>query len=320
VDSGQIVQLLAHLQAKHVHVRGRWVQCSCPLSPWNHDSGKDSSPSFAIRVEPNKESYFNCFVCESGSLSDLVLKLQYFKAQNLGYQLGEAWKLIEIEEAQKINLTVKEWGEKEAVEEEKVIHEGWLAQFQKAWPVPMAREYLEGRHVSQEITEALDVRWDKSMRTVCFPIRNRMGELVSLRGRRVDPKSTAPPYNVYTPMGDSPHQSWMGEQHVDFDKPILLVESVFDVASVLRVYRNVMAPLSVGINQERIKRLAKASEIVTLFDRGVGGDKARQIVQYHMGTALVTHIIPEAKDPGEMTEEMLRNQLNICLNLLPISV
>jgi hypothetical protein len=311
------VQLLANLQAKHVQVRGKWIQCSCPLSPWNHDSGKDTSPSFAIRVEPDKESYFNCFVCESGSLSDLILKLQYFKAQNLGYDLAAAWRLIELEDAQKINLSVKEWGTQESVPEEYVIPEPWLAQFQKAWPVPMAREYLESRHVSQAITEILDVRWDKSMRTVCFPIRNRAGELVSLRGRRVEQKSTAPPYHVYTPVGESPHQSWLGEHSVDFDKPVLLVESVFDVASVLRVYRNVMAPLSVGINQERIKRIAKASEIVTLFDQGKGGDKARQIVQYHMGTALVTHLIPEAKDPGEQSEESLRNQLKTVLNLLP---
>lgn len=316
MDSPAVVQFLGHLQAKHVHVRGKWVQCSCPLAPWRHD-GKDSRPSFAIRVEPDKESYFNCFVCKNGKLSDLLLELQYLKAHNLGYDIAAAWGVLEIEAAQKIDINVKNWGESEVEQPEYVFPEDWLAQFQKAWPVQMAREYLQSRSVSQEIAELLDVRWDKSRRTVCFPIRNGSGELVSLRGRYTDPKFAGPPYHVYTLVDDSPHQSWMGEHLIDYDRPVLMVESVFDVASVLRVYRNVVAPLSVGINKQRMKRMSKCTDVVTLFDQGAGGDKARQIVQWNLGSAFIVHVLPSKKDPGEMTELELREELSPFLKLLP---
>lgn len=319
MDKDSIVQFLGHLQAKHIQVRGKWVQCSCPLAPWHHD-GKDHRPSFAIRVEPDKESYFHCFVCKSGKLSDLLFELQYQKAQNLGHDLGKAWKLIEIEAAQKIDINVKNWGDQETEEAEFVIPEEWLTPFQWAWDVPMAREYLQSREVSEDIAEWLEIRWDKSMRTVCFPVRNREGELVSLRGRRVHTPNGEPPYHVYKLSDDTPHQTWLGEQWVDFDQPVLMVESVFDLASVLRVYRNVVAPLSVGINASRMKRMSKASEVVTMFDQGKGGDNARYIVQKHMGSAFIVHVLPSKKDPGEMTELELRNELGTVLKLLPLPI
>lgn len=318
MDSASIVQFLGHLRAKHVQVRGKWVQCSCPLAPWLHD-GKDDRPSFAVRVEPDKESYFNCFVCKSGKLGQLLVELQYRKAWNLGYEIVPAWNLLEIEAAQKLNLHVKEWGAEQPDLTEYVFPEEWLAQFEPAWGVPMAREYLIRRDVSEEIATFLDIRWDRSRLTVCFPIRNGDGELVSLRGRRVMPSDI--PYHVYRMMKEeTPVVSWLGEHTVNWDKPVLLVESVFDVASVLRVYPNVLAPLSVGINQQRVKRIAKASEIVTMFDQGKGGDKAREIIQRYMGSAFIVHVMPSKKDPGVMTEDELRDELGPALKLLPAAI
>lgn len=318
MDSGSILQFLGHLKAKHVHQHGKWVTASCVLAPWHHD-GKDERPSFAVRVEPNKESYFNCFVCKNGKLSDLLFELQYRKAQNLGYDLGAAWAVIEAEASKKIDINVKDWGEQEAEDVEFVMPEEWLQPFQNAWSVPMAREYLQSRDVSEFIANGLDIRWDKSMRTVCFPIRNRDGELVSIRGRRVATPNGEPPYHIYNMGQEEPrHLTWLGEQWVNFDKPVLMVESVFDLASVLRVYHNVVAPLSVGINASRMKRMSKASEVVTMFDQGKGGNKAREVVQHHMGSAFILHVLPSKKDPGELSEAELRNELGPALKLLPL--
>jgi hypothetical protein len=320
VDSGSIVEFLGALKAKHVQVRGPWVQCSCPLAPWFHDTGKDSSPSFAIRIEPNKESWFNCFVCKFGSLGDLVVELQHLKAANLGYDLGAAWALVVKESEAKIEVHVKDWGEPVEIVEDLPIPEAWLVPFKPAWPVPYAREYLESRDVSEEIAHALDIRWDRSLGTVCFPVRNHEGELVSVRGRFIKPKPGSPPYHVYPYMGSARASAWLGEHSVDYDRPVLMVESVFDAASVMRVYDNILSPMTVGINYERMARVQKCVEVVTLFDQGTGGDKARAIVSKNLGTALVCHLYPTAKDPGEMSEKSLRDLLRLFLKLKPASV
>lgn len=317
MDAQAITELLGALKAKHVTVRGKWVQCSCPLAPWYHD-GKDERPSFAIRVEPTKASYFNCFVCKSGKLADLLAELQHLKAQHLGMDLGAAWKWVYAEDEMKLALVVKDWGGENPEEvEEYVIPEWWLETFPIAWPVPFARQYLESRMVDEQIAAKCDVRWDRSLRTVCFPVRNGEGELVSVRGRRIDP-GNAPPYHVYTPSGTTVVHSWLGEHWIDWNRPVLTPESVFDLTSCLRVYDNVMAPLSVGINEYRMKRLAKATEVVTFFDQGKGGDKARAIVQKHMKSALVFHVKPAGKDPGVMTAAAIREQLQPYLKLKPL--
>lgn len=316
MDASSILQFLWHLKAKNVQVRGKWVQASCPLAPWNHDTGKDKSPSFAVRVEQHKSSFFNCFVCNHGKLSDLIQELQYRKAQHMGYNLVEAWKLLAIEEAQKTDLIIKDWGTTLEVEPEYEIPEWWLDGFQIAWDVPMSREYLEQRQVTHDIAQDFDIRWDRSMRTVCFPVRNRHGDLVSLRGRRVHPQPGEPKYHVYPYMDKVNGQCWLGEHTVNYDKPVLMVESVFDSTSCARVYKNIVCPMSVGINEARIKRMGKCSDVITLFDQGVGGDKARSIVQHHLKTALIKHLIPPKKDPGDMTQEELGLLLSPYLKIL----
>jgi hypothetical protein len=320
VNQASIVAYLGFLQAKKISVHGKWVTASCVLAPWTHDSGKDLTPSFAIRIMDNGQSYYHCFACHSGGLDDLIVDLQHYKAGALGYELGKAWGLVEAEFNQKLALVVKDWGDKSPeVEEDVVFPEAWLEQFQKAWPVPMAREYLEYRMVKKWISEYLDLRWDKSLRTVCFPIRNAAGELVSLRGRFIDPKPGSAPYHLYPFLKQTGGQAWLGENTVDYSKPILMVESVFDYTSCLRVYQNIVSPLTVGINKERVKRVGKGSDYVTLFDRGKGGNKARAVVSKHLGSALVFHVLPTEKDAGAMEENDLRELLKGYLKLKPLT-
>ena len=315
MDSQSIQQFLGFLNAKRIQARGKWVQCSCPLAPWYHDTGHDSSPSFAVRVEPHKKSWFNCFVCKYGDLGDLIVELQSLKANNIGMNLNDAWSLVVKEDEQKLSVEIADWGQKKEEETDKVIPDWWLDSFRTAWQVPYAREYLEFRMVSLEIATKLDIRWDRSLKTVCFPVRNRQGELVSMRGRFISPSESQPPYHVYPFMGQTGGQAWLGEHTVDFSKPVLMVESVFDMTSALRVYDNVISPMTVGINSARMKRVSAASEVVTLFDRGTGGDKARAIVQKHLGSALVIHRMPIGKDPGEMSVDQLNEVLGGVLNL-----
>jgi hypothetical protein len=314
----QIIQFLKLLKGQHIKQHGKWVDCSCVLAPWKHDSGKDTSPSFAVRVMENGESYYNCFVCGAGKLSDLVVDLQHFKAMSLGYDVLGAWKLAEADMQQELLLDIPDWGVKEAPPPADIVRpEVWLKPFKYAWNVPYARAYLEKRNVSEAIAERLDIRWDLGMQTVCFPVRNADGDLVSMRGRFIKPQPNTASYHVYPWMDQTGGQCWLGEHFIDYDRPVLIAESVFDMTSCLRVYDNVISPMSVGINAPRIKRIQKGTEYVTLFDNGVGGDKARAIMKKHMGNAFLIQRTPPpgVGDAGDMTIEQLHDVLDMILPL-----
>jgi len=194
---------------------------------------------------------------------------------------------------------------------EEVWPESFLDSYMLAYKVPMAMEYLNARRVSQKVAVHLDIRWDLGKRCVCFPVRNWRGQLVGMRGRHISPLQDGPRYHDYGYRGHRNKLPWYGESTVDLDKPILMVESVFDFTSALRVYRNILAPLTVGLSHDKCKRVRNALEIVTLFDNGAGGDKGRSLLSKRLPEAIITHLLPpsHASDPGDMTKKQLRKTL-----------
>jgi 5S rRNA maturation endonuclease (ribonuclease M5) len=54
-----------------------WARCSCPLSPFTHVKGSDENPSFGIKVNNSGTSGYNCFTCGSGSLWDMIHRMNF---------------------------------------------------------------------------------------------------------------------------------------------------------------------------------------------------------------------------------------------------
>lgn len=297
---------------------GSWVRGPCPLSPWLHDKGKDSHPSFAIKINDQGESVFNCFTCKHGDLLYLLQLLKEFKVERPKYKLKEALVLLEREAAGALALNIKEdIGDKTEEDERDVVWpEEWLDSFVSALFNVHAVEYLYDRGVDTKAAQSLDLRFDSEKGTVCFPIRNWEGELVGLRGRYIEP-GDGPKYHMYKYRNAYNRLPWYGEHLLDTEKPVLLVESVFDYASVVRVYPNVLAPLSVGMSKKKVQRIAQALNIVTLFDYGAGGNKARDTIDKYLPDSMIVHKIPETGDPGDMTEYGV---LNILHDSLPIAL
>ena len=190
--------------------------------------------------------------------------------------------------------------------------ESWLESFMPAYMVDPARLYLLSRDVSADQMVMYNIRYDMSRNAVCFPIRDFDGGLVGLRGRLITPGDGPKHYNYKTGFGGHNPYHWFGEDRVNLSSPVVMVESTFDCVSVGRVYSNVVAPLSTGISKHQAKRMAAAVEIITLFDNGVGGDKARNIVSKFFSSSVITHLKPPANrdDPGEMTEAEIRSALS----------
>ena len=308
----QVKQFALAVGTKVESSTGEWAQCRCPLAPWTHDSGSDSHPSFAIQYGPNIESSFNCYTCEAGKIGKLIELLEFHGAKAPKYDLNAARKLWLMEESGDFPMVFTE-DEQDNPLIETVWPESFLNTFIKASRAPMALRYLNARRVSEELADALDIRWDVSRRAVSFPVRNWSGQLVGLRGRYIDADHGAR-YHDYGYRGQRNKLPWYGEHTVDVDAPVLMVESVFDYASVYRVYRNVLAPLTVGLSREKLGRIRNVYEIVTLFDNGKGGDKARGKLEEwaERSGAVVSHLLPprHRDDPGDMRKKELRKLLS----------
>ena len=223
----------------------QWIVTSCPLAPWTHDSGTDSNPSFAINCKPSGESYYHCFTCKSGDLLSLLQLLKGYGAQKPKYNIKEAMEVLAEEEEDDVSLDIKDFDAPSPdIIETVPWPNDWLDTFWKATQVPAAMEYLNGRNVDEGTTVPLDIRWDGSKEALCFPVRDWVGRLVGLRGRRIEGG-----YHDYAgPLNHRNKLVWYGEHNVMLDAPVLIVESVFDFASAWRVYKNIVAPLSVGMS------------------------------------------------------------------------
>lgn len=326
MDKNGILHLLSKVGSQEEGPpRTGWVIATCPFRHWRHDKGS-SGHGFGVKVEPTGKSHYNCFACDShGDLMDLVLDLQILThghAKDLGLDLKAALQLAADEEN---HIVLEDFDVEQPIKEgDYIFPEPWLQQFPPVWEYPEPSGYLlergDGRAaVSYEVADFLDLRWDAKEARVCFPIRNWQGFLVGFHGRAILHTADLR-YRMYVHAGHKNPHAWLGEDWVDMDKPILLVESVFDLASVLRVYKNSMCGLTAGLSADKIKRIGHGQEYVTLYDTGTGGDTARKKLAEHLSQP-VTHLhCPEGrKDPGDMSIEELAELLDPHLKLDGIS-
>lgn len=133
----------------------------------------------------------------------------------------------------------------------------------------------------------------------------------------MNPTDDQPRYHNYrSSQGKYSVYVWYGESWVSFDKPIIMCESLFDTASLLRVYSNVVAPMTTGVNEGRWKRMSPATEVVLFFDGDKAGDKARADAKRYLKGAIIEDVYPpEGSDPGDMSEQELRTLLKYHVKL-----
>lgn len=299
-----------------------WVLGECPLALWRHKSGKDSNPSFGMYVKPRRTSYAHCFSCGyKGSLMDLVMELK----RNIGqdkhdYDFKSALKILADEDAES-GLELAYYEEEEEKDPNQIFYfsEQWLSTFVCVSHFEEAVHYLEERGVPEYLYKELGLVYDSDEKRVCFPIRDNKSRLVGLHGRVIDNK-LSPPYRMYTdtyPLtgGNNNPQCWYGEEWVDFDYPVVMVESVFDLLRVCQVYPNVVSPLRAGLDNNKLKRMQDCLHVITMFDGDDAGRKgANQISQYFTDIPVKNIELPEGTDPGDLSlngiEKLLKKYTN----------
>lgn len=293
MNEKNIEAFLSLLSVHNGTLKGDWVIASCPAAFARHKSGKDDNPSFGIFNNPTGRSGYNCFSCNlrGNSLGDLLVELVYEtnKFEGAPYmELAKAFELVEHENEQGYVST--EWSGKVVdAPEFEAWPEWWLETFMPASKNIDAMEYLISRGITPATVKALDLRYDTSKKTVCFPFRNASGDLAGMRGRFLTPSGNFRHYDYKCNGVSNTATTWMGENHINFLKPIIVVEGQFDYATVFRVYRNVMANLTTSLSWPKVNKLKSAVEVIEMFDYDVAGRTAGNLLEEQLKGTAVHH-------------------------------
>lgn len=307
--------------SKTTGYRAGWVEGHCILAPWRHVGGKDAHPSFGIKADPKHKSICKCLSCGfGGDLLDLLFRVRELQNKHpaSGMSLADAAAIIsnEFEDMELDASDIPDYGDVKIVKDIKAFPAHWLKSFKSYDRFPDAIEYLDGREVSPLVARMLDLRFDPIQRRIGFPFRNFNKEIMGVQGRAID-KDTELRYYQYGYMGHRNMLAWMGEDMIDLDKPLVMLEGPFDFASVFRVYQNVVASFTSGLSVEKLKRLAGAYEIITFYDHGSGGNAARTRIKEVLGKIPMIHLIPTAEegDAGAMRQPQVAGYLQNLVKL-----
>lgn len=303
MDANSAIALLRALGATQISSGSNWVRSSCPLAFLTHQSGHDTHPSFAIKCADDKESYYNCFTCGSGDLQSLVYQIYKARKGDPKCNFELAMKIAAEDTEHDLSLSIKPWGAGQAAEPMVEFSEDWLESFPVAHRVKRANQYLQSRGLNRSMMVFADIRYDTSLDAVAFPIRDFQGVLRGLRARKLKPSKDEGPYHIYrTKEGKQNPLVWYGEWYLNFALPVVVVESLFDVMSILRVYGNVCAPMSAGFSEQKARRLRAATRIISFFDEDKAGYKARERLRKALPFTPITNVYcPSAMDPGDLS-------------------
>jgi len=296
--------------------REGWVQASCPLAKSRHSNGVDKHPSFGVREEPNGISRFHCFSCgSSGDLMDIIITAkQEFPYDLDKMQIDKALQMLSVEEDDHdLDKFVFESEVKKHTEDIYVFEDSYVNSFKSVTKFKEGVAYLHGRGVSTKVIKEMNIRYDSTHDRIVMPIRDWQGRYVGMHGRSIF-GSFKNPYFMYRCDLRCNPIVWYGEHHIDVTRPVVLVESVFDMYKVYAQYKNVMCSLTSGIGRAKVERLKVINNLITIADAGKGGDFWKKAIDKGLPTHDIQHINfslydDNATDPGDMSSEAMTKLL-----------
>lgn len=301
-----------------------WVHASCPFAAWRHENGEDANPSFGVMPGPG-ESRCYCLACDwAGTQTDAVMLLHEHKVE---IDFALAIKLItEAEDDAPVSAYPAAYEESvEPRPNEHIYPEYLLDAFEEAYDYCAEMDeysihpYLAGRDTPYKVAEFLDLRWDSYRGRILFPVRDGRKRLRGLHGRAAPLPASGPewehdkPYKMYPFDGRTNAHVWLGEHWADGEEPLVVAESVFDLARVLEVYPNVISPLTATLSVEKIRRIRGAKYVITMFDEDKAGQRARAKLAYYLEDTEVRNI---RLHPGTDAGDLSPNEVDAVLSPL----
>jgi hypothetical protein len=328
VNIEQVKAFMATLGVFNVQYSGHgWAQASCPLAPFTHKGGKDSTPSFGIHVSDTETSNYNCFVCNSGSMSALVGTLDMYLANRPElrhrYNLAKAREILAAEESKALVLPDYEALVPSPYTEYQEWPMWWLETFPVWRMLKRSHDYVLHRNIHPDVADYFDLRYDADRDKLIAPIWDVENRLSGARGRRielpgeVEPRTPLKHYDYSWNGVRNSHLVWFNERVMNMNGPMVIVEGQFDCMRVARYYPKVMAILSAKTTPYKMAKLSSEDEVLLMLDNdetgkaklyGQGGDKGwiRNLMDKGVRVGVIE--LPEgAKDAGEAPEEWLKD-------------
>lgn len=210
-----------------------WVQVQCPFARWKHKSGKDSKPSFGIRIGGVGGSIYYCFTCKcSGTLSYLPVDLARTAGRDTSKAMQTMIKIMAIEADE--GFGDFEEGRPDDGPPEVLSDKAYGDIFPPLTESKAGLWYIRTRGVSIDAAKFMDLRFDPDEARVVFPVRGKTGKLYGYTGRTILEEKDWPDIPNYAKSRDYfglPKRKML--LHVDQLRPgqkILLHEGPFDVA------------------------------------------------------------------------------------------
>ncbi len=300
-----------------MEVGEEWINTHCPLAPWTHRGGTDRNPGFGVKIEPG-DSQVWCLACHfGGTQTGLLIELsRLLRGEVHTLDIRTAMRMI-VDAEEGIEARNLWEDEDEEDQGDFAFSEEWLGRFAEAYDRGQVHFYLEQRGVPFEVAQALDLRFMHSEDRVCFPIRNWDGDLVGLHGRAVL-DVIQPRYRMIKCQGKKNPRAWLGESWIDVERPVVFTESVFDLARVYQVYRNVACPLVSGMSIKKIRRMERCEQVILMMDPDQAGLYATQKIVRELGDECVIKTIQLIdNDPGSMSVSEVASILDGVVDLDP---
>jgi hypothetical protein len=169
-----------------------------------------------------------------------------------------------------------------------------------------AREYLVKRSIPARVVKAFNIKFDASTNRVVVFYRNKEGLVAGAIGRSID--NSEPRYWVYSENNHFNSSIWFNEYAINGDKPLVVVEGIFDCLKVAQCYKNVVA---IGTSITSSPKLSKLSTFNILWasDNDASGLLSRaKAREYYQGkTSFSDLFVPKLyKDFGDTPLSMIK--------------
>lgn len=271
-DSDYIEQIIEKIdlaeyigQSIDLEHRGKEYYGSCP----NHI---DETPSFSVNP---RENLYYCFSCHSGG--NILSYLMEYEHLSYDQAVQKAAKLAHVDLSSMCQSESLRWlkrikrKKRNKPKERAILDESILNKYERRYP----DEWLtEG--ISKNAMEVFDIRIDNRSNRIVYPVRNRSGQLINVKGRtRIKNYKIMklPKYQNYYEIGDVDYLQCLNvtERFIKEKKEIILFESIKSVMKAYAWgYKNCVSIESHNLSEGQIKLLiALQVDVVLALDSDV---------------------------------------------------
>lgn len=296
---------LSNGKLSNIQYKGDEVSITCPF----HKEGKENKPSCFIYVgEDGKIPWgtFHCFTCgEKGSLVKFISGVldctesyaQKWLKDNFTENIIEE-NAIDIDSPIMLNNFINNSGNNRSY-----LNEDILNNFQSWHP------YIGQRHISKEIAERFQIKYDPATQTVVFPVRDVKNNLIFLTRRSIEGKK------FYIDESASKTVYLLNEAVKNKYNQVIVVESQINALVSYSYGFPAVALFGAGTTKGQIDELNKTTILhyILMYDNDEAGRRgANKFKKLIKNNAFITDIImPKNKDVADCSKEefldILRN-------------